>query len=65
TMRATGNNPIMSKAMGVNNDSIKIIGLAMSNGLTASSGFLVAQYQGFTDINMGIGIGSLQILQLS
>ncbi|MEY5045515.1 MAG: hypothetical protein RL713_740 [Bacteroidota bacterium] len=56
TMRATGNNPIMSKAMGVNNDSIKIIGLAMSNGLTASSGFLVAQYQGFTDINMGIGI---------
>ena len=56
TMRATGNNPIMSKAMGVNNDSIKIIALAMSNGLTASSGFLVAQYQGFTDINMGIGI---------
>jgi putative ABC transport system permease protein len=42
--------------MGVNNDRIKIIGLAMSNGLTATSGFLVAQYQGFTDINMGIGI---------
>ena len=55
-MRATGNNPIMTKAMGVNNDRIKIIGLAMSNGLTATSGFLVAQYQGFTDINMGIGI---------
>jgi putative ABC transport system permease protein len=55
-MRATGNNPIMTKAMGVNNDHIKIIGLAMANGLTATSGFLVAQYQGFTDINMGIGI---------
>lgn len=55
-MRATGNNPIMSKAMGINNDRIKIIGLAISNGLTATSGFLVAQYQGFTDINMGIGI---------
>jgi putative ABC transport system permease protein len=55
-MRATGNNPTMTKAMGVNNDRIKIIGLAMSNGLTATSGFLVAQYQGFTDINMGIGI---------
>lgn len=55
-MRATGNNPIMSKAMGINNDRIKIIGLALSNGLTATSGFLVAQYQGFTDINMGIGI---------
>jgi putative ABC transport system permease protein len=55
-MRATGNNPIMTKAMGVNNDRIKIIGLAMANGLTATSGFLVAQYQGFTDINMGLGI---------
>jgi putative ABC transport system permease protein len=55
-MRATGNNPVMTRAMGVNNDRIKIIGLAMANGLTATSGFLVAQYQGFADINMGIGI---------
>ena len=55
-MRATGNNPIMTKSMGINNDIIKIIGLAMANGLTALSGFLVAQYQGFADINMGIGI---------
>jgi len=55
-MRATGNNPVITKAMGVNNDRIKIIGLAMANGLTATSGFLVAQYQGFADINMGIGI---------
>ncbi|MEY4703701.1 MAG: hypothetical protein RIR96_1598 [Bacteroidota bacterium] len=56
SMRATGNNPIMTKSLGVNNDKIKIIGLAMSNALTAMSGFLVAQYQGFADINMGIGI---------
>jgi len=55
-MRATGNNPIMTKSMGINNDIIKIIGLAIANALTALSGFLVAQYQGFADINMGIGI---------
>jgi len=55
-MRATGNNPLMTKSLGINNDMIKIIGLAMANGLTALSGFLVAQYQGFADINMGIGI---------
>ncbi len=55
-MRATGNNPIMTKSMGINNDIIKIIGLAIANALTALSGFLVAQYQSFADINMGIGI---------
>jgi putative ABC transport system permease protein len=55
-MRATGNNPMMTKSMGINNDIIKIIGLAVANALTALSGFLVAQYQNFADINMGIGI---------
>lgn len=55
-MRATGNNPIMTKSLGINNDAIKIIGLALANALTALSGFLVSQYQSFTDINMGIGI---------
>ena len=55
-MRATGNNPIMTKSLGINNDMIKIIGLAIANALTALSGFLVSQYQGFADINMGIGI---------
>jgi putative ABC transport system permease protein len=55
-MRATGNNPIMTKSLGINNDMIKIIGLALANALTALSGFLVAQYQSFADINMGIGI---------
>lgn len=55
-MRATGNSESMTRALGVNNDHIKITGLAIANALTALSGFLVAQYQGFTDINMGIGI---------
>jgi putative tryptophan/tyrosine transport system permease protein len=55
-MRATGNNPLMTRSMGINNDLIKIIGLALANALTALSGFLVAQYQNFADINMGIGI---------
>ena len=55
-MRATGNNPLMTKSLGINNDMIKIIGLAIANSLTALSGFLVSQYQGFTDMNMGIGI---------
>ena len=55
-MRATGNNESMVKAMGVNTDSMKIIGLAIANSLTALSGSLITQYQGFADINMGIGI---------
>ena len=55
-MRATGNSESMTRAMGINNDRRKIIGLAIANALTALSGFLVAQYQNFTDINMGIGI---------
>ena len=55
-MRATGNSESMTRALGINNDRMKIIGLAIANSLTALSGFLVAQYQNFTDINMGIGI---------
>ncbi len=55
-MRAVGNSESMTRAMGINNDRMKIMGLAIANALTALSGFLVAQYQGFTDINMGIGI---------
>lgn len=55
-MRATGNSESMTRALGINNDRMKIIGLAIANALTALSGFLVAQYQNFTDINMGIGI---------
>jgi len=55
-MRATGNSSSMTRALGINNDVMKIIGLAVANCLTALSGYLVAQYQNFTDINMGIGI---------
>lgn len=54
-MRATGNNPDMSKALGININSMKVIGLALSNALVAFSGGLMAQYQGFADINMGRG----------
>jgi putative ABC transport system permease protein len=55
-MRATGSSQSMTRALGINNDRMKIIGLAIANALTAISGFLVAQYQHFADINMGIGI---------
>jgi len=55
-MRATGNSGSMTRALGINNNAMKITGLAIANGLTALSGYLVAQYQNFTDINMGIGI---------
>ena len=55
-MRATGNNEIMIRAFGVNTRNMKTIGLALANGLTALSGFLITQIQGFADINMGLGI---------
>ena len=55
-MRATGNSTSMTPALGINNNKMKIIGLALANSLTALSGYLVAQFQSFTDINMGIGI---------
>ena len=55
-MRATGNSETMIRALGVNTDRMKIIGLALANGLTAISGYLITQLQGFADISMGIGI---------
>ena len=55
TMRATGNNPVMVAAQGVSVDRMKIFGIALANGFTGISGALVAQYQGFADIGMGIG----------
>ena len=54
-IRATGDNPAMSRAQGINVDSMKVLGLAFSNGVVALSGGLMAQYQGFADINMGRG----------
>lgn len=55
-MRATGNAEEMAQAFGVNTNKMKILGLAIANGLTALSGSLVAQIQQFADINMGVGI---------
>src|ERR1041385_4753554 len=55
-MRATGNSESMIRALGVNTDKMKIIGLALANALTALSGSLFAQLQDFADISMGIGI---------
>ena len=55
-MRATGNSESMIRALGVNTDRMKIIGLALANALTAVSGYLMTEYQSFADINMGIGI---------
>lgn len=56
TMRATGNSENIVRALGVNTDRIKVVGLAFANALTATSGFFMTQFQGFADINMGIGI---------
>jgi putative ABC transport system permease protein len=55
-MRATGNSEPMIRALGVNTDRMKITGLAIANALTALSGYLITQLQGFADISMGIGI---------
>ncbi len=55
-MRATGNSESMIRALGVNTNRMKITGLAIANGLTALSGYLITQFQSFADVNMGIGI---------
>ena len=54
-IRATGNNPNMSRAQGINVSLNKIIGLMLSNALVALAGAMLVQYQGFADINMGRG----------
>ncbi|NLI93947.1 MAG: ABC transporter permease [Peptococcaceae bacterium] len=55
-LRATGDNELMIRSLGVNTDIMKITGLALSNGLVAFSGSYVAQNQLFADISMGIGM---------
>jgi putative tryptophan/tyrosine transport system permease protein len=55
-MRATGDNNQMIRALGVNDENMIILGLAISNGLIALAGALIAQYQGFADVQMGIGM---------
>ena len=55
SLRATGCNPSMSRAQGINTDRNKVLALMLSNGLVALSGALLTQSQGFADINMGRG----------
>ncbi len=55
-LRATGNNPQMVRAQGVNHNMMIVLGLSMANGLVALAGALLAQYQGFADVQMGIGM---------
>lgn len=53
---ATGDNQTMARSLGINTDNMKIMGLMVSNGLIAFGGALVAQNNGYADVNMGIGI---------
>jgi putative tryptophan/tyrosine transport system permease protein len=55
-MQAAGDNAQMIRALGVNVDNMIVLGLALSNGLIALAGALLAQYQGFADVQMGIGM---------
>ncbi|WP_330568359.1 ABC transporter permease subunit, partial [Clostridioides difficile] len=55
TLKGVGDNSQMIKSLGINIGSIKILGLMISNGLIALSGSLMAQFLGFSDVNMGIG----------
>lgn len=55
SIRATGSNPHMSRAQGINTNAGKVIGLMISNGIVALASGLYAQYQGFADINAGRG----------
>lgn len=55
SLRATGSNPNMSRAQGINTNFNKVLGLMISNGIVAFASALLSQYQGFADINMGRG----------
>lgn len=54
-LRATGANEAMARANGINTDNGKVIGLVLSNAIVALSGAMLAQFQGFADVNMGRG----------
>lgn len=53
---ATGDNEIMARSMGISTDGMKMLGLALANGLIGLSGALISQYNGYADISMGIGV---------
>jgi putative ABC transport system permease protein len=55
-MQAAGDNAQMIRALGVNVDTMIVLGLALANGLVATAGGLLTQYQGFADVQMGIGM---------
>ena len=55
-MRAGGDTPTMARALGRDTGGMTLAGLAIANSLTALSGAMVAQYQGFADVQMGIGM---------
>ena len=55
SIRATGNNENMSRAQGINTNTMKVLGLILSNALVGLAGGLYAQYQGNADVNMGRG----------
>ena len=55
SLRATGSNGNMARAQGINTSLCKVLGLMVSNALVALAGALLAQYQGFADVNMGRG----------
>ena len=54
-LRATGNNPAMSRAQGIHIGTMKVVGLGISNGIVALAGGLMTQFQGTADISMGRG----------
>lgn len=56
SIQATGDNEPMIRSFGVNTNLSKVLTLALSNGFVAACGALIAQYQGFADISMGIGL---------
>lgn len=56
SIQATGDNSEMIRSLGVNTDRTKIVGLSLSNGMVGLCGAGIAQYQGFADVGMGIGL---------
>jgi putative ABC transport system permease protein len=55
-MRAVGDNPRMARAQSISVDAMTVLGLALANGLVGLSGALFAQYQGFANVEMGLGM---------
>ncbi len=55
-LRATGDNEYMVRASGINTNRMKLIGMAVANGFVATSGAMIAQYQSYADVGMGLGM---------